>query len=276
MQWQQENTFDTVAETYDREFTYTALGRELRAQVWQRLAARFPAGSRVLELNCGTGEDAVWLASRGVAVVATDASQAMLAMAKQKTAGAPVELAPLDLAQPQADFPPGSFDGAFSNFGGLNCVADLRPLARALSLWLKPGAALILVVMGPLCLWEIVWHLMHLQPRTAFRRWARGGTEAHIGKRTLKVYYPWPGELACVFAPEFQVVQLRGLGVLLPPSHLGHLVERWPRTFERLARIERRLAAHSPATVLNDHYLLELERVTDDIPAYQPATGPEG
>ena len=46
-------TFDAVAEDYDREFTHTLLGRELRARVWQRLAARFPVGSRVLELNCG-------------------------------------------------------------------------------------------------------------------------------------------------------------------------------------------------------------------------------
>jgi SAM-dependent methyltransferase len=266
---QPSSAFDGVARNYDGQFTHTALGCELRARVWQRLGARFPTNSRVLELNCGTGEDALWLAARGVTVVATDGSQAMLAVAQQKTAGAWVEIVRLNLAQPQADFPPVSFDGAFSNFGGLNCVADLRPLAHALSLWLKPGAALILVVMGPLCPWEIFWHLLHIQPRTAFRRWAPGGTAARIGKQTVKVYYLWPGELARIFAPQFRVVQLTGLGILLPPSHLGHLVERWPGIFQRLARLERRLAGYFPATVLNDHYVLELERVIDGTPTHQ-------
>jgi SAM-dependent methyltransferase len=261
------SAFNSVAEHYDDKFSHTALGRELRARVWQRLAARFPANSRILELNCGTGEDAGWLAKHGVAVVATDVSPAMLALAQHKTAGTPVKVMRLDLARPQADFVAGSFDGAFSNFGGLNCVADLRPLAQALARWLKPEAVLILVVMGPLCPWEILWYLLHLQLRTAFRRWARDGIAAHIGEQTIKVYYPWPGELRHIFAPEFRMVQMTGLGVLLPPSQLGHLVERWPGLFKRLARLEGRLAGRFPATLLNDHYLLELERITTDIPA---------
>jgi SAM-dependent methyltransferase len=269
-------TFDAVAEDYDRKFTHTPLGRELRARVWQRLAARFPVGSRVLELNCGTGEDAAWLAAHGVEVIATDASPAMLTVTKRKTAKLAVEVMQIDLARPQADFPPASLDGAFSNFGGLNCVDDLHPLAHALSVWLKSGATLILVVMGPLCPWEILWHLLRGQPHTAFRRWTRGGAEARIGERRLQVYYPWPGDIRRVFAPEFRAVGIMGLGVMLPPSYIRHLVERWPQTFEWLARLERRLAAHFPATVLNDHYVLELERVTDGILARQPPIGSRG
>ena len=46
------------------------------------------AGERVLELNCGTGEDAVHLARRGVRVLATDNSPRMLAAARSKIARA--------------------------------------------------------------------------------------------------------------------------------------------------------------------------------------------
>jgi SAM-dependent methyltransferase len=252
--------FDAVAESYDREFTHTLLGRELRARVWQQLAARFPAGSRVLELNCGTGEDAAWLARCGVEVVATDVSNAMLAVAKRKTVEMTVEVRRLDLAYPEADFHPGLFDGAFSNFGGLNCVADLRPLARVLSLWLKPGAALIVVVMGPICLWEMAWYLLHGEPRAACRRWARGGTEARVGKRTVKVYYPWPGEVARAFAPAFRRAQLTGLGVTLPPTTMAATMERYKGLLRRLSAIEKPLARVWPLSSLGDHYILEMER----------------
>ena len=50
----------------------------MRGATQRRLEARFSAGHRVLELNCGTGEDAVFLARRGVRVLATDLSGAMV------------------------------------------------------------------------------------------------------------------------------------------------------------------------------------------------------
>ena len=41
--------FDRAAPSYDRTFTETKLGRELRSLVWERLAALFAPGDRVLE-----------------------------------------------------------------------------------------------------------------------------------------------------------------------------------------------------------------------------------
>jgi SAM-dependent methyltransferase len=44
----------------------------------------------------------------------------------------------------------GPFDGAFSNFSGLNCLADLKPVARNLAGAVKPGGRVLL------CLWSRV------------------------------------------------------------------------------------------------------------------------
>ena len=74
--------FDALAADYDASFTATPLGTLLREAVWRRLDARFAPGDRVLELACGTGEDAVHLASRGVRVTAVDASAAMVEAAR--------------------------------------------------------------------------------------------------------------------------------------------------------------------------------------------------
>ncbi|MBI3969503.1 MAG: methyltransferase domain-containing protein [Chloroflexi bacterium] len=274
--------FGASAASYDRDFTDRPLGRWLRAAVWRHLGAAFRPGAEVLELGCGTGEDAIWLARRGVNVLATDVSPAMLAVAARKAARAGVgdrlRFAPLDLTglgaavverRPSIDNwsnalpapPAGPYDGAFSSFGPLNCVADRRELASRLAEWLLPGGRFVAVVMGPVCPWEIGWHLAHGEPRAAFRRF-RSDVTAQVGQppRAVRVWYPSPRRLVTELAPAFRVVATEGLGVLLPPSYLAHLVDRWPHLFARLAALERRCGRIFPATWLNDHYLIVFER----------------
>ncbi|MCS7312507.1 MAG: methyltransferase domain-containing protein [Acidobacteria bacterium] len=82
--------FDTVATVYDAQFTDRPLGRRLRAFVWECLERVFQPGDRVIDLGCGTGEDAVWLARRGISVTAVDASATILDVARQKAEAAGV------------------------------------------------------------------------------------------------------------------------------------------------------------------------------------------
>lgn len=259
--------FDTLAEGYDAEFTATPLGRWLREAVWAELAAAFQPGDHVLELGCGTGEDAVWLARRGVRVLASDGSPAMLgvAHAKARAAGVAdkVSFACFDLAagafgRPAAPAP--RFDGAFSNFGALNCLSDRRPLAAALAARLRPGARVVLVLMGPLCPWEIGWHIAHGDVSQGLRR-MRDGVDVDLGAGApIRVWYPSSRQVRAEFAHDFNHVRTAGVGVLLPPTYLSHLVERWPRVLETLAAWEARWRRSFPWTWLNDHYLLVLER----------------
>lgn len=246
--------FDAVAAGYDAAFGERLLGRRLRAAVRERLA--FPAGSRVLELGCGTGDDAAWLARRGVCVTATDASSAMLAIAEAKAAEAGVDVSFAQLDLESLDWGLGSFDGAFSNFGALNCVEDRRAVARALAACVGAGGRVVLVLMGPVCAWEIGWHLAHGRSRDAFRR-LRAGATAHVGGGgRVRVWYPSAGRLRAEFSPWFEHRETTALGLLLPPSYLAGLVERSPGLFTRLGRLERRL----PLPWLADHYVVELQR----------------
>lgn len=257
--------FDREADGYDAGFTDTRLGRWLRDMVQTRLAAAFPPGSCVLELGCGTGEDAVFLARRGVRMLATDASPRMVQVASAKAARADVAdrvtglaLRAEDLAALAAFAP--AFDGAYSNFGALNCVADLGGVARDLARLVRPGGRIVLVVMGPSCAWETAWYLAHGDPKTALRRLTPGGVATTIGGRPLAIYYPSPAVVARAFAPAFAVTRVEAVGALLPPSTLSHLVDRWPRTFARVAAADRRLARSRLLVALSDHYLLELEK----------------
>ena len=269
-----EAAFDAIATEYDRDFTATPLARLLREQVWARLGAPFQAGDYVLELNCGTGEDAIWLAQRGVRVTATDVSTAMLNVTERKAHECGVsdliETQVLDLALPPASLSRnqkdyfgrrgGRYDGALSNFGGLNCVRDLRPLAAFLTDQIKPRGKLILVPMNRWCIWEIIWHLLHWQFRTAFRRLRRDGVEANVGRDTVHVWYPSIKSLQQAFAPQFRLKRVIGLGVWLPPSYLEPVMAKRPKLFRWLQRCDQLTRNRWPFSHLADHVILEFER----------------
>ena len=259
--------FDALAADYDASFTATPLGTLLREAVWRRLDARFSPSDRVLELACGTGEDAVHLARRGVRVTAIDASAAMVETARRKVATAGLEemievhhqeISSLCSPLPLAGEGPGvrAFDGAFSNFGGLNCVSDLPALAQALAQRLRPSALVLLCVMGPLVPWEWIWYLGKGDPARAFRRLRCGG----VVWRGLTVRYPSIRAIRRVFAPEFRTLRVSAVGALLPPTYIEEWVRRHPRLLAALARWERRLERVPPLPWLADHYLIELER----------------
>ena len=260
--------FDSVAAGYDDAFTHTPLGRLLRRRVWRLLPPLLRPGQRVLELACGTGEDALWLARRGIEVVATDGAPEMVRVTRQKAqqAGlaAAIDVRPCSLQQLATGLPSwaAGLDGVLSNFGGVNTIAHWRPLARALAGQVRPGGWALLVVMGPICPWEIGWHLLHGQWRRAVRR-LRQPALPRVGGQTIPIWYPSPRQLAQAFAPWFRLDQTHSLGLWLPPTYLGHLVARRPRLAAALNRLEEATARFTGGW--GDHYILLLRRTGDTL-----------
>jgi ubiquinone/menaquinone biosynthesis C-methylase UbiE len=258
--------FDVFANTYDDNFTHSRLGLLLRPRVWEILAQHFSPGRHILELACGTGEDAVWLAKQGIYVTATDGSAAMVKQAKAKAeaegVGNYVETRQLSLqaiTNYQLPILNSQFDGVFSNFGGLNTIGEWRSLAESLAKIVKPGGKVILVPMGPFCPWEIVWYATHGQFKTAFRRF-RSSASAQIGATTIPIWYPPAHQLKADFSPWFEYLHTESLGLWLPPSYLGHFIERWPGLFARLNRIEKAMAHLTKDW--GDHCIIIFERKT--------------
>lgn len=258
------SAFDTIAETYDALFTTSIIGRSQRAEIWRKAHSAFRAGDRVLELNCGTGTDALFLASLGLAVTACDASPRMIEQARrQKAAQAPqaaVDFRALSTERLDELPPDPPFDGAFSNFSGLNCVADLSQTWRLLADRLRPGAQILVCLSTRFCVWEILHYLSKRLPHKAFRR-CRGTAEAAIGRNSFPVYYPTLRSLRRSIRPLFRLCSITGIGIAVPPSYL----ESWARThpsFLRFCAATDRLLCEWPGIrVLGDHMLLRLERV---------------
>jgi len=249
--------FDAVAASYDASFTRTAVGTVLRAMVQERLAANFHGTQRVLELGCGTGEDALWLARTGVEVVATDASAEMIETASRKLlqengrARVVFRSLAMENLTTLTDTPP--FDGVFSNFGAINCVVDLPALIGEVACRLAPEARLVWVIMGRHVPWEWLWFLLRGEPAKALRRYTRHG----VPWRGIRIAYPTPGQMAALLRPYFDLLRISPLGWALPPSYAAGWVERSPRVFAALTRLES-MAHHSRVLAgLADHYILE-------------------
>jgi len=258
--------FDTIAEQYDATFTSSTIGQVQRDLVWDELKKSFHPGDRILDIGCGTGVDARFLAERGIDVVACDSSARMLGIAEHRIAG-PLQLAgsvqlrllPAEEISSLRDVAP--FDGAFSNFGAVNCVEDVAKLANDLELLLKPGASLLLCLMGPVCLWETAWYLLHGKFAKAFRRFHRAGVEARLGDGAVfRVHYPSVRSIRHVFAPGFSLKSIRGIGVAVPPSYLEAWASRFPGVVKLGANADLFLGHCPGIRVLADHVLLRFER----------------
>lgn len=260
-------TFDTFANTYDQTFTQSPIAQFLRAQVHHRLQTRYQPGQQVLELGCGTGEDALWLAQQQIAVIATDASDAMLDMARQKTQHTSlVQCLQLDLQSLMDDGIPEAlgttFAGVFANFGVLNCLADWQPLARWLAERIKPGGIAGFAIMGPYCLWEMMWHGAHLDFGVALRR-LRGATfqaDEQDDATAIPIAYPTVKRITSDFAPYFERVHVQPLGLFLPPSDVYGVIEKRPRAMQWLMMLDTQVRRLSWLAPFADHYWIELRR----------------
>jgi ubiquinone/menaquinone biosynthesis C-methylase UbiE len=257
--------FDAVAARYDETFTSSKIGQAQRASVWSELAKAFQPGDRTLEIGCGTGIDACFLAKRGVRVLACDSSPQMIAVATRRIqeSGLHQLVQPLLLRAEHiaALHEHELFDGAFSNFGVLNCVDDVRPVARDLAALLKPGASALLCWMGPYCAWEIIWYLAHGRREKALRRLSREGVTARIADGAfVHVHYPTVGALAHALAPEFRVESVKGIGVAVPPSYLEPWAQRHPSLLQFCKRADSLMGRCPGIRVLGDHVLVRLRR----------------
>jgi ubiquinone/menaquinone biosynthesis C-methylase UbiE len=255
--------FGRIAASYDDLFTRTVIGQAQRKQVWKRLLQAFAPGDRILELNCGTGEDAAYLAARGRRIVACDASAEMIKVAntraQRETKRGDIVFQHLSNEGLRLLFRGRPFDGAYSNFSGLNCLSDLRPVARDLASLIRPGGRVLICLWTRVCVGELVWYLLHGQTQKAFRRFS-GKAQARVGGLTIQVSYPSVGEVRRAFAPWFELEDRQAIGLFVPPSY----VECWARKHSvmvgYLEKLDETFAGFPVLRDLGDHVLMEFTR----------------
>jgi len=256
--------FDRIATQYDMLFSHSTIGQAQRWLVHRELGKVFVEGDRILDFNCGTGEDALLLGARGVEVFGCDASAAMIDVCRRKLATSKARL-PVVFNQCANENLErvkklGPFDGAISNFGGLNCSGDLGGLRKTLAALLAPGSSLFLCLMGRTCAWEIAWYLLKANWRKAFRRLGSSGSTASIGGASIRIHYYSTRAVERAFAPSFRLKNRRGVGVVVPPSWLEPWFHNRASAVRSLRQLDDRFGGWPGLRGLADHTLLHFVR----------------
>ena len=257
--------FEAIADVYDEIFSNSAIGRAQRRAVWIEMDRAFHSGDSVLELNCGTGVDALHMAQRGICVDACDSSPGMIAHATRRAGSGTnravvrcrcLAIESLDLLTPEKPY-----DGVLSNFSGLNCVEDLENVVRSLSKLVRPGGKAVVCLFGTRCPWETLWYLGACNFKKAFRRFRRRVVKATIGPdAAVMVHYRTVSSVRRAFAPYFLLKRSRGVGVTLPPSYASAIPEAFPRLFRMAVALDPLLGGCPILWSLADHVILTFER----------------
>jgi len=250
--------YEAAAPDYDRQVQGDGWMRNV---LWDRYARLFCAGQTVLDIGCGTGIDAVFLAQRGIRVLGIDASPAMIAQSRAKLAVAELEdlvdIRVMDIAR-IGSLSPAGFDGIICAFAALSTTAELDELAASVARLLVPRGILVVHLLNRWSLWEWLG-LVHSSRFGAARRLGRNPMRNFIiGGRTVPHYLYHPGAAyARFFQSRFALRRAYGVGILRPP----HTVQRIPSVIVgALDRLERPLRGLPPFRDWGRFFVLELER----------------
>ncbi|HEU4717214.1 MAG TPA: methyltransferase domain-containing protein, partial [Bacteroidia bacterium] len=260
-----ETVFNEYAPFYDEHFTRSLTGTMQRKRVWKFLSRNISVKTHrnVLELNCGTGEDALWFSDRGFNITATDLSPEMVAVTKEKLQGFAQVAFVSDIRDVASQCGGRKFNLVFSDFGGMNCLGpdELKKCAAQFSGLLETGGRLVFVVMSRNCRWEQRYFRRKDDRESAYRRRSKEGIGANVFGQEIFTWYYSPEEFAGLFAGFFRVRKFRPIGYAIPPSYL----DRWLAKRKLLAKLlglaESVCGNFSRLSDKADHFIIDLEKI---------------
>lgn len=255
--------FDSVAAEYDGPLGNNALVQRVRARTLAAVTGAVPPGAALLDLGCGTGLDAAFLAEQGYRVTAIDWSPEMVRRTRERALKAGLEgaLAVHHLGiQELGQLPVANFDAAYSDLGSLNCVPDLAAAARSIAARLRPRGALVASVIGRVCPWELALFALKRQWGRARMRAAKATVPVPLNGRTVWTSYYSPSEFRSAFeGAGFTLRSLRSLGLLVPPPYMMPFAQRHPRVVAMLQALEDRVAGWPGLREWGDHFLIVMQ-----------------
>jgi ubiquinone/menaquinone biosynthesis C-methylase UbiE len=258
------SAFSKQAPVFDGLYNDNTIIRYKRKRVREHVERFLSPGSAILELNAGTGEDAVYFARQGHQVHATDIAAGMETILRSKVKENRLEdrvsfercsYTVLEELKQQ-----GPYDLVFSNFAGLNCTSQLEKVLSSFSGLVKPGGYVTLVLLPKFCLWEFLL-LFKGRFKTAFRRFSgKKGAKAHIEGEYFRCWYYNPSFVRKHVKGEFDIVATEGLCTTLPPSYIEHFAERHPKLYRFLEKKENKWKTFWPWKNIGDYYIITMRR----------------
>lgn len=260
--------FSKQSVNYDLDDQQNIVLQDMRAQVYQHVLKFLKPQSQILELNAGTGIDALYFARQGHHVHATDLSDGMIEQIEKKIKNYSLQnqLTCQQLSYDRLDelkLQGKKIDYVFSNFGGLNCLDDLTKITKHLPSVLNPGAHVTWVIMPPVCAWELLL-ILKGNFKQAVRRFTRNGVMAHLEGEYFKTYYYSLSTIKNAFKGNFKFIASEGLCALSPPPSRGDFPLKHPGLYKLLRRLDLAVRNHSPFNRWADHIVVTFKYVDDN------------
>lgn len=257
-----QNDFDIAAPLYDETFTNTSIGKAQRMQVYEQLKRTITQKKtmHILELNCGTGEDANYFNTLKHNVTATDISSKMIAVANEKFKDKDINFHQLDINKLNDLSPKENFDLIFSNFGGFNCLSktEIENFFTTAKNIINKQGKIVLVIMPKHTLWEKLYFIFKGNLKKATRRNSNEAIKANVDGVAVKTWYFNPKEIVKI-SPDFSVKKIKSIGLFVPPSYLqsSFLGKKGMVSF---LNILDTLFGFSFLAKYADHYYIELQK----------------
>ena len=263
----QQDPFTSVAPSYDAVFTDLPEARALRERIQAIMTNAWGTGETILDLGCGTGEDAMFLARLGCDVTGIDPAPGMIEQARRKLAAASLTANLRCMgAEELSRFPSAYFEGILSNFAALNNLRDFPSVIAQCARIMAPGGTAILCLLNRYSLWESCSYLLRGKPAKAVRRWGPGPVMANVGDGQVPVFYHSAHFVRKTARPWFTIDAIVGLSVVAPlPSSLGFNT-RHPNLTRVLSGLDRHVGKLPMFRTLGDHLVIVLKRNTPDCP----------
>ncbi|HLK27598.1 MAG TPA: methyltransferase domain-containing protein [Puia sp.] len=254
--------FNKQSAVFDMTYCFDTIIQYKRKRVREHIERFLKPNSSILEINAGTGEDAIYFARRGHRVHATDISAGMQHELLNKvshfnlTDNISREICSYtDLKNLENK---GPYDFIFSNFAGLNCTDNLQEVLHSFSPLLKPKGIVTLVLLPKFCLWEAML-LFRGKFKTAFRRFFKTkGVNSHVEGVYFKCWYYNPSFIIKHLRNTFDVMSLEGLCTIVPPSYIKDFPEKHPSVHKFLQSKEDKLKSSWPWKYIGDYYIISL------------------
>jgi ubiquinone/menaquinone biosynthesis C-methylase UbiE len=255
-----EEAFSRQSEVFDQLYAENTIVSYKRQRVRKHVLQYLRKSGNILELNSGTGEDALFFAKMGHQVHATDLSEGMQQRLMEKVAlnrlGHMVSNELCSFTELNQLGDKGPYDHIFSNFAGLNCTSELDKVLSSLSPLLKPAGVVTMVILPPFCLWEVLL-LFKGKFRTAFRRFfSKNGRKAHVKGTYFSCWYYQPSYVINHMKDSYDLLSVEGLCTLVPPSYIEHFAEKHPAAYRFLKKAEDRLRYSWPWKYIGDYYII--------------------
>jgi ubiquinone/menaquinone biosynthesis C-methylase UbiE len=256
--------FSKQSFVFDEIYSNNTIIHYKRSRVRNHVLGFLPAESNILELNSGTGEDAVFFARKGHRIHATDISPGMQNVLIQKIERNSLqnristELCSFTGLQNLKN--KGPYDLIFSNFAGLNCTDQLSVALNSFASLLKPGGFVTLVMLPKFCFWETAL-LVKGKFKTATRRFfSKDGRKANVEGSFFTCWYYNPSYITRILSQTFDLLGIEGLCTIVPPSYMEDFAEKHPRTWEFLKNKENKYKSKWPWKHIGDYYILSLRK----------------